>query len=70
MVTNPALDVPKLPAAHIERDYLRLQEIPLYLDSCSEIYRPLAETLIGSGLRISEALGLQIGDLELEESGE
>jgi len=69
MVMNPALEVPKLPAAHIERDYLRLQEIPLYLDSCSEVYRPLAELLIGSGLRISEALGLQIGDLELEESG-
>jgi integrase len=69
MVTNPALEVPKLPAAHIERDYLRLHEIPLYLDSCSEVYRPLAETLLGSGLRISEALGLQIGDLELEDSG-
>jgi integrase len=69
IVTNPALEVPKLPPAHIERDYLRLQEIPVYLDSCSEVYRPLAELLIGSGLRISEALGLQIGDLELEESG-
>jgi integrase len=69
IVTNPALEVPKLPAAHIERDYLRLHEIPLYLDSCSEVYRPLAETLIGSGLRISEAIGLQIGDLELEEAG-
>jgi integrase len=69
IVANPALEVPKLPAAHIERDYLRLHEIPLYLDSCSELYRPLAETLIGSGLRISEAIGLQIGDLELEEAG-
>jgi hypothetical protein len=39
MVTNPALAVPKLPAAHIERDYLRLQEIPVYLDSSSELYR-------------------------------
>ena len=69
IVANPALEVPKLPAAHIERDYLRLHEIPLYLNSCSELYRPLAETLIGSGLRISEAIGLQIGDLELEEAG-
>lgn len=69
MVSNPALDVPKLPEAHIERDYLRLHEIPVYLDSCSELYRPLAETLIGSGLRISEAIGLQLDDLELEESG-
>ncbi len=68
MVVNPALEVPKLPAAHIERDYLRLHEIPMYFDSCSGVYRPLAETLLGSGLRISEALGLQIGDLQLEDS--
>src|SRR5207248_8531078 len=53
---NPALRVQRLPPAHIERDYLRLDEIPRYLDACSEVYRPLAELLIGSGLRISEAL--------------
>lgn len=69
MVVNPALEVPKLPEAHIERDYLRLHEIPLYLRSCSLVYRPLAELLIGSGLRISEAIALQLGDLELEDSG-
>ncbi|MGZ6563150.1 MAG: hypothetical protein ACXVH3_25875 [Solirubrobacteraceae bacterium] len=32
-------------------------------------YRPLAELLIGSGLRISEALALRVTDLELEETG-
>lgn len=69
IVANPALRVDRLPAAHIEREYLRLHEIPIYLDSCSEVYRPLAEILIGSGLRISEALALRIGDLELDESG-
>ncbi len=69
MVRNPALEIPKLPAAHIERDYLRLHEIPVYLDGCSLVYRPLAEALVGGGLRISEAIGLQLGDLELEESG-
>jgi integrase len=53
----------------IEREYLRLHEIPLYLDACSAVYRPLAELLIGSGLRISEALGLRVSDLQLEESG-
>ncbi len=66
---NPALRVPRLPAAHIERDYLRLHEIPVYLDSCSEVYRPVAEVLIGGGLRISEALALRVGDLELESTG-
>jgi integrase len=69
MVTNPALEIPKLPDAHVEREYLRLHEIPVYLDSCSVVYRPLAELLIGSGLRISEAIALQLGDLELEDSG-
>lgn len=69
MVANPALEVPKLPLGHVERDYLRLHEIPLYLDSCSTVYRPLAELLVGSGLRISEAIALQLGDLELEDSG-
>ena len=69
MVTNPALEIPKLPDAHVEREYLRLHEIPLYLDSCSLVYRLLAELLIGSGLRISEAIALQLGNLELEDSG-
>jgi integrase len=51
------------------RDYLRLEEIPRYLDACSGVYRPLAELLIGSGLRISEALALRVGDPELEDTG-
>lgn len=69
IVANPALLVGRLPPAHIERDYLRLGEIPGYLDACSDLYRPLAETLIGSGLRISEALALRPADLELESTG-
>jgi integrase len=69
IVANPALRVERLPAAHIEREYLRLHEIPIYLDSCAGVYRPLAEVLIGSGVRISEALALRIGDLELDDGG-
>lgn len=69
MVSNPALQVPRLPPGDIERDYLRLHEIPIYLDSCSALYRPLAETLIGAGPRISETLALRRKDLELEDSG-
>lgn len=67
--SNPALRIPRLPSGHIEREFLRLHEIPLYLECASTVYRPLAELLIGSGLRISEALGLKLGDLELEPSG-
>ncbi len=69
LVANPALRVQRLPPAHIEREYLRLHEIPRYLDSCADVYRPLAELLIGSGLRISEALALRVSDLELEDTG-
>jgi len=69
IVANPALRVERLPAGHIEREYLRLHEIAIYLDSCSDLYRPLAEVLIGSGVRISEALALRISDLELDDSG-
>jgi integrase len=67
MVANPALRVPRLPPAHIERDCLRLDEIPRYREACAAVYRPLAELLIGSGLRISEALALRVGDLELDQ---
>ena len=69
LAANPALRAERLPAGHIERDYLRLDEIPLYLDACSAVYRPLAELLIGTGLRVSEALALRVSDLELDESG-
>lgn len=63
---NPAAFVQALPLAHIERDYLRLHEISLYLDGCDAAYRPLAETLIGTGLRISEAIALTLGDVDLD----
>jgi integrase len=69
IATNPALRVRRRPTPHMERQYLRLHEIPLYLAACSEVYRPLAELLIGSGLRISEALALEVGDLDLEPTG-
>jgi integrase len=54
----------KLPAPHREMDYLRVEEIPRYLDGCEDIYRPLAETLIATGLRISEALALTWDDID------
>ena len=60
---NPAGYVQALPLGHIERDYLRLAEIGAYLDACALDYRPLAETLIGTGMRISEALALTVADL-------
>jgi integrase len=63
--TNPAARVKRLPLGHVERDYLRISEIDLYLSCCSTAYRPLAELLISCGLRISEALGLIWEDIDL-----
>jgi integrase len=45
-------------------DYLRVDEIPAYLDGCADHYRPLAEVLIACGLRISEALALTAKDID------
>jgi integrase len=70
LIRNPARSSPgareriKLPAAHREMDYLRVDAIPLYLDACDEVGRPLAETLIATGLRIGEALALTCDDVD------
>jgi integrase len=64
MACNPVLDVGPLRIEDVERPYLRVKEIPIYVDSCSATYRPLARTLIGTGARISEALALRVTDFE------
>ena len=66
VAANPAARVQRLPLEPNERDWLRLHEIDLYLDSCSDVYRPLAATLVGTGMRISEALALRWAHIELE----
>jgi len=65
---NPAAGVQRLPTGHIERDYLRLTEIPRYLNACTDAYRPLAELLIATGMRISEATALTWLDVDFENS--
>jgi integrase len=64
---NPCQFVAPLPIQHRELDYLRLAEIDRYLDACGAHYRPLADLLIGTGARISEALALTWPDLDLEQ---
>ena len=66
---NPALEIERFPLDHVERDYLRMLEIPRYLKCCSDLYRPLAEVLLRDGLRISEAIALEREDLELDDNG-
>jgi integrase len=63
---NPCQFVAPLPVEHRELDYLRLAEIDRYLQACTPHYRPLAELLIGTGARISEALALTWPDVDLE----
>jgi len=63
---NPCVGVPAVPVDRAELDYLRLEEIGPYLDACTAHYRPLAEFLIGTGARISEALDVRFRHLELE----
>ncbi len=63
---NPCAGVPALPVDRAEFDYLRLEEIGLYLDACAAHYRPLAMFLIGTGARISEALDVRFRDLGVE----
>ena len=58
--------MPELPVERAEIDYLRLDEIERYLDACVEHYRPLAEFLIGTGARISEALAMRWPDVDLD----
>jgi integrase len=62
---NPCRYVPELPVERAELDYLRLSEIERYLEACVEHYRPLAEFLIGTGARISEALATCWPDVDL-----
>ena len=63
---NPVGAIESIPAEHAEIDFLRRDEIQRYLMAASPNYRPLAIFLIGSGCRISEALGLEWDDLDQE----
>jgi integrase len=64
--SNPCEHIAHLPGSHIERDWLRRSEIPLYLAACSDLYRPVAELLIATGMRISEALALRWDDIDFD----
>lgn len=63
---NPVLDVRPLAVERSERPFLRLAQIDDYLDACAPHYRPLAALLIGTGARVSEAIALQLADVDLD----
>ncbi len=68
LLDNPCRWVPPLPVVHHQLDFLRLAEIDPYLRGCPDHYRPLAEVLIGTGARISEALALTWPDIDLDHN--
>jgi integrase len=64
---NPCTNVPALPLERGEIEYLRLAEIHRYVEACAGHYRPLAEFLIGTGARISEAVATRWPDLDMDQ---
>lgn len=73
IATNPAAtqdrDEPlELPYERPTMLYLNRDAAHRYLDACDPWYRPLAETLVGAGLRIGEAVALQWGDIAWDSS--
>ena len=59
--------VAPLPVERNELDYLRLDEIEPYLGACMRHDRPLAEFLVGTGARVSEALAIRFRHIALED---
>jgi integrase len=51
-----------------EMRYLTRDDVAAYLEACSKPYRPLAELLIATGLRLGEALGLEWRDVDFDAS--
>lgn len=66
MAHNPVLDVKPLPIDFTERPYLQIGQINGYIDACAPRYRPLAAFLVGTGARVSEAIALGLGDVDLQ----
>lgn len=73
MAMNPAKnddrDHPlELPYERPTMHYLTREQVLAYLDACEDWYRPLAEVLLGAGLRIGEAIALEWRDVDWDGS--
>lgn len=73
IATNPAKNEDRdhpleLPYERPTMHYLTRDQALVYLDSCDDWYRPLAEVLLGAGLRIGEAIALEWRDVDWDGS--
>jgi integrase len=71
IATNPAAstsrdDTVRLPYEAPRMNHLSREQAATYLAAAPPAYRPLAEVLIATGLRIGEALALEWRDVDLE----
>jgi integrase len=67
MTFNPVKDVKPLRVDRVEPPFLRIAQIPTYVDAAAPYYYELAEFLIGTGVRISEAIAVRVTDIDLHE---
>jgi integrase len=66
LVASNAAKLVKAPAAPRRRDiHLTDEDVTAVLNATPQHYRPLVITPVGLGLRISEACGLRVGDVDL-----
>jgi len=73
IATNPAENADRddpleLPYETPAMSYLNREDARAYLQTCPSWYQPLAETLIGAGLRIGEAIALEWRDIDADGS--
>lgn len=62
--SNPYLNIKMPRDEKKEMDYLRLNEIPIFLEKCESKTHALFYTAIFSGMRRGELLGLEWGDID------
>jgi integrase len=62
-----ASTVPALPVERAEIEYLTLRQIEPYFESCQPHYGALAEFLVGTGARVSEAVATRWPDVDLDQ---